>query len=106
MHCPTPTENAITLWAEVSTRAETRDREERLRDKKHVIRSFLNYLGKHPGEVGPVDVRAWRKHLESIVNSFAHLVALTTRRAAQLSRYTENPRADQEAVRLWSKPWP
>jgi integrase len=45
---------------------ETRDREERLRDKKQIIRSFLNFIGKHPGEVGPTDVRAWRKHLESL----------------------------------------
>jgi hypothetical protein len=61
-----PIENAIDMWAEASTRAETRDREERLRDKKQIIRSFLNFIGKHPGEVGPTDVRAWRKHLESL----------------------------------------
>jgi integrase len=60
-----PVENAIVLWAEASTRPETRDREERLRDKQQIIRSFLSYVGKHPGEVEPVDVRAWRKHLES-----------------------------------------
>jgi integrase len=61
-----PIENAIVLWAEASTRAETRDREERLRDKKHIVRSFLKYVGKHPGDVEPADVRAWRKHLESL----------------------------------------
>jgi site-specific recombinase XerD len=60
-----PVEMAITLWAEASTRSETRDREERLRDKRQIIRSFLNYVGKHPGEVDPMDVRAWRRHLES-----------------------------------------
>src|SRR5262245_62102900 len=60
-----PVENAIVLWAEASTRAETRDREERLRDKQQIIRSFLQFVGKHPGEVDPMDVRAWRKHLES-----------------------------------------
>jgi integrase len=60
-----PIETAITLWAEASTRSETRDREERLRDKRQIIRSFLNYVGKHPGDVDPMDVRAWRKHLES-----------------------------------------
>src|SRR5262245_4278590 len=59
-----PVENAITLWAEASTRAETRDREERLRDKRLIVRSFLHYVGKHPAEVEPMDVRAWRKHLE------------------------------------------
>jgi len=60
-----PVENAIVLWAEASTHPETRDREERLRDKQQIIRSFLSYVGKHPGEVEPMDVRAWRKHLES-----------------------------------------
>ena len=61
-----PIKNAIDQWAEASTRAETGDREERLRDKKHIVRSFLKYVGKHPGEVEPADVRAWRKHLESV----------------------------------------
>jgi integrase len=61
-----PIESAIDLWAEASTRAETGDREERLRDKKHIVRSFLDYVSKHPGEVDPADVRAWRKHLESL----------------------------------------
>ncbi|MCI0392083.1 MAG: tyrosine-type recombinase/integrase [Acidobacteria bacterium] len=60
-----PIETAITLWAEASTRTETRDREERLRDKRQIIRSFLQFVGKHPGDVDPMDVRAWRKHLES-----------------------------------------
>src|SRR5574341_524105 len=60
-----PIETAITLWAEASTRSETRDREERLRDKRQIIRSFLQFIGKHPGDVDPMDVRAWRKHLES-----------------------------------------
>jgi hypothetical protein len=60
-----PIENAIAEWAEASTRAETRDREDRLKDKEHIIRSFLKYVGKHPGEVDPADVRKWRKHLES-----------------------------------------
>jgi hypothetical protein len=54
-------ENAIVLWAEASTRAETQDREERLRDKKHIVKSFLKYVGKHLGEVEAADVRAWRK---------------------------------------------
>ncbi len=59
-----PIENAIVLWAEASTRTETRDRDERVRDKRQIIRSFLNYVGKHPGEIDPMDVRAWRKYLE------------------------------------------
>lgn len=60
-----PVEHAIILWAEASTRTETRDRDERLRDKQQIIRSFLAFVGKHPGDVDPLDVRDWRKHLES-----------------------------------------
>jgi hypothetical protein len=44
MREPTPIENAISLWAEASTRAETRDCEERLRDMKDIVRSFLDYV--------------------------------------------------------------
>ncbi|MGH8710162.1 MAG: tyrosine-type recombinase/integrase [Burkholderiales bacterium] len=62
---PDPIENAILLWAEASTRPETRDREERLRDKQQIVKSFLRFAGKHPGEVSAADVQAWRKHLES-----------------------------------------
>jgi len=60
-----PVENAILLWAEASTRPETRCREERMREKWQIIRSFLRFAGKHPGEASPVDVQAWREHLES-----------------------------------------
>ncbi len=58
-------ENAIILWSEASTRTETRDREERLRDKRQIVRSFLQYVGKHPAAIDPMDVHAWRKHLEA-----------------------------------------
>jgi integrase len=61
-----PIENAIILWAEASTHIETRDRDERLRDKRQIIRSFLSHVGKHPSEVEPMDVRAWHKHLELV----------------------------------------
>jgi integrase len=60
-----PVENAIRLWAEASTRLETRGREERLRDKRQIVQSFLRFAGKHPGEVTPAEVQAWRKHLEA-----------------------------------------
>ena len=59
-----PVETAVTLWAEASTRPETRGRDERLHDKREIVRAFLRFTGKHPGEVGPADVREWRQHLE------------------------------------------
>ena len=64
-HVSDSVENAIVLWAEATTRTETRDRHERLRDKQQIIRSFLQFVSKHPGEVEPMDVRAWHKYLES-----------------------------------------
>lgn len=59
-----PVETAVTLWAEASTRPETRERDGRLRDKQQIVLAFLRFTGKHPGEVGPADVREWRRHLE------------------------------------------
>lgn len=60
-----PIENAIAEWAEATTRPETRDREERLRDKRQIISSFLKSAGKPLNEIGESDVQAWRKHLAS-----------------------------------------
>lgn len=60
-----PMEKAITLWAEASTRGETKERAERLHDKQQIVRAFFAFVRKHPGEVEPTDVRAWRQHLEA-----------------------------------------
>jgi integrase len=62
---PDPVENAIILWAEATTRVETEEREERMRIKRVIVRSFLNFVGKHPGEVEAMNVLAWRKLLEA-----------------------------------------
>jgi integrase/recombinase XerD len=57
--------SAIQFWAEGSTRAETFDRASKLQDKTQVVRGFFRFVGKHPGEVTPEDVRRWRAQLES-----------------------------------------
>lgn len=57
--------NAIEFWAEGSTRAETFERASKLRDKTRAVKGFFAFTGKHPGEVTPEDVRAWRENLES-----------------------------------------
>lgn len=62
---PDPVQTAILLWAEATTRPETLDRAERLRDKQQIVRAFLRFAGKHPGDVDSMDVQAWRRHLES-----------------------------------------
>src|ERR1700753_2548507 len=56
---------AIEFWAEGSTRPETFERAAKLHDKKQAVTSFFAFAGKHPGEVTPEDLRAWREHLES-----------------------------------------
>lgn len=55
---------AIQFWAESSTRAETFERASKLQDKMQVVRGFFAFTRKHPGEVKPEDVQAWRVHLE------------------------------------------
>lgn len=60
--------NAIRLWAEQTTRPETNERESKLDDKQQAVSRFFAFTGKHPGEVTPVDVEAWRAHLEAAGN--------------------------------------
>jgi integrase len=56
--------NAIQFWADQTTRPETYDRESKLSDKVQTVNRFFAFAGKHPGEVTPSDVAAWRRHLE------------------------------------------
>ncbi len=56
---------AIELWASASTGVETRRREEQLKNKQKIIRSFFDWVRKTPGEVEPTDVRAWCERMES-----------------------------------------
>jgi integrase/recombinase XerD len=55
---------AIQFWAESSTRAEAFERVSKLQDKMQAVRRFFAFTGKHPGEIIPEDVQAWRAHLE------------------------------------------
>lgn len=59
-----PVEQAISLWAEATTHAETRERAERVRDKQQIIRAFFTCAQKHPGEVRLEDVQVWRAVLQ------------------------------------------
>jgi integrase len=56
--------SAIQLWADSTTRAETFERSPKLQDKVHAVSRFFAFVGKHPGEVTPDDVAAWRRELE------------------------------------------
>jgi site-specific recombinase XerD len=55
---------AIELWASSSTGVETRRRQEQLKNKRKIIRSFFDWVRKTPGEVEPTDVRAWCERME------------------------------------------
>jgi integrase len=56
--------NAIRLWANSSTLAESSRRGDLLRDKQKALDSFFSFVEKHPGEVRPLDVKAWQSFLE------------------------------------------
>jgi len=56
--------NALDLWAKGSTRPETFDRDTKHQDKVAVVARFFAFVGKHPGDVTPMDVERWRAHLE------------------------------------------
>lgn len=56
--------SAISLWADATTDATTRRREELLKGKPKVIEDFFAFVEKHPGEVSPEDVKRWQRRLE------------------------------------------
>lgn len=57
--------NAIRLWSDSATLAESARRDDLLRDKQRAVESFFTFVKKHPGEVTPIDVKAWQSYLES-----------------------------------------
>lgn len=57
--------NAISFWAESTTRSETFDRQSKLQDKIGAVAKFFSFAGKHPGEVTAEDVNLWRSYLEA-----------------------------------------
>jgi integrase len=56
--------NAVRLWANSSTLAESARRDDLLRDKEKALKSFFSFVKKHPGEVRPLDIKAWQGFLE------------------------------------------
>lgn len=57
--------NAIRLWSDSATLAESARRDDLLRDKQRAVESFFAFIKKHPGEVTPLDVKTWQAYLES-----------------------------------------
>jgi integrase len=56
--------SALSLWADATTDAITRRRDELLKGKPKVIEDFFGFVEKHPGEVSPEDVKRWQRRLE------------------------------------------
>ena len=56
--------NALRLWADSVTAASTERREELLRYKQTVVEAFFAFADKHPAEISPLDVQAWRETFE------------------------------------------
>jgi integrase/recombinase XerD len=86
---------AIEFWAEGSTRAETFERASKLRDKIQAVKGFFAFAGKHPGEVTPEDVRAWRENLESLGQKPATVYARVSRVSAFFKWLMADPHLGQ-----------
>lgn len=56
--------NALRLWSDATTRVSTEQREGLVRYKQKAVDAFFAFIGKHPAEVKPGDVRDWRGELE------------------------------------------
>jgi integrase/recombinase XerC len=56
--------NAIHLWAEATTDAESACRGDLLSSKSKAVSAFFAHAGKHLEEITPLDVQGWRTQLE------------------------------------------
>jgi integrase len=86
---------AIEFWADSSTRIETFERASKLRDKIQAVKGFFVFAGKHPGEVTPEDVRAWRENLESLGQKPATVYARISRVSAFFKWLMADPQLGQ-----------
>ena len=100
--------HALCFWAEATTRSETFERKDKLRDKMAAVSSFFAFSGKDPGAVKPEDVRAWRAHLVSAGQKPATVYARISRLSSfykwlmsdpQLSLYIRSNPASQARPR-------
>lgn len=94
-------QNGIRFWADATTRQETFDRRDKLKDKIYAVSSFFAFAEKHPGDITVDDVRRWRARLEEQGKKPATVYARISRVSSfyrwlmnhpQLSRYiSSNP---------------
>lgn len=55
--------NAVFLWASATTDSTTPRLQDLLRDKQQAVASFFLFVGKHPAEVKPIDIKRWQSSL-------------------------------------------
>jgi integrase len=61
---PVGLQQAIVMWADATTRAESQRRRDLLRDKSRVLADFFSYAGKPPEMITAIDVKMWQAKLE------------------------------------------
>jgi integrase/recombinase XerD len=57
--------NAVSLWADATTDSASERRLNLLHDKSQAVLAFFEQLGKRPGAVNPIDVKAWQSTMEA-----------------------------------------
>ena len=70
---------AVDTWALSTTDAESDRRLDLVRDKTRVVGAFFDRVGKHPGEVSPIDVREWIGDLEARELAAATVYAMASK---------------------------
>lgn len=84
--------NAIVMWAENTTRVETYDRRDKMKDKTGGVERFFAFIRKHPADVKPADVVAWREDLEGRGQTPNTVYARISRLASFYKWLTTDPR--------------
>ena len=92
-------QNAIALWADARTDPESARRRDLLRDKTKAVTDFFGYVGKHPAQVTPLDVKAWQAELESRSLSAATIYAQISRASSFYEWAMSDPDLCQEILR-------
>lgn len=57
--------NAVALWADSSSAADSARRADLMRDKQNAVMAFFRFARKHPADVEATDVKAWQAAMES-----------------------------------------
>ena len=79
MALPPALQNAVDLWANATTDADSHRRADLVRMKTRSVGAFFSFVGVEPGRVTPLDVHRWQAHLEDQGLSAATVYARVSR---------------------------